>query len=99
VIDDERGVWHLANDGSHTIADVVRRAAEGAGLDASLVLGCAHTELGLTARRPAAVPLASERGRIMPSLDHALERYLGSRAWLRDGAAALAGRGAISFLD
>jgi dTDP-4-dehydrorhamnose reductase len=98
VIDDEQGVWHLANDGGHTIADVVRRAAEGAGLDASLVEGCPHTELGLTARRPVAVPLASERGRIMPSLDRALERYLGSRAWMRDSAAALAGQGTGALL-
>lgn len=99
VIDDDRGVRHLANDGSDTVAAIVRRAAEGAGLDPSLVEGCPHSELGLAARRPAASPLASERGRIMPSLDRALGDYLASRAWLREGAAALAGQGAAVLLD
>ena len=35
----------------------------------------------------------------MPSLDRALGDYLASRAWLREGAAALAGQGAAVLLD
>jgi dTDP-4-dehydrorhamnose reductase len=89
VIDDERGIWHLANAGSDTVANVVRRVAEGAGLDASLVQGRPSAELGFTAPRPAAVVLDSERGRIMPVLDRALECYLGTRAWEREDAGAL----------
>jgi dTDP-4-dehydrorhamnose reductase len=90
VIDDERGIWHLASTGAgDTVAGIVRRVAESAGLDASLVRGCPSTELGFTAPRPAAAVLDSERGRIMPTLDRALDRYLGTRAWEREDAGAL----------
>jgi dTDP-4-dehydrorhamnose reductase len=90
MIDGERGIWHLANRGEHTVADVVRRVANAAGLGSALVHGCPSAELGLAARRPTVAPLASERGDVMPPLDAALERYLGTRAWMRHAAAALA---------
>jgi dTDP-4-dehydrorhamnose reductase len=91
VIDDERGIWHLANaGGGDTVAGIVRRVAESAGLDAALVQGRPSAALGFTAPRPAAVVLDSERGRIMPPLDRALDRYLGTRAWEREDAGALA---------
>jgi dTDP-4-dehydrorhamnose reductase len=83
LIDGERGIWHLANAGETTWADLARAAARGADLDETLVRGRPHTELGLVARRPRAVPLASERGRIMPALEAALGAYLHDRPWLR----------------
>jgi dTDP-4-dehydrorhamnose reductase len=89
VIDDERGIWHLANAGSDIVASIVRRVAESAGLDASLVQACPSAKLGFTAPRPAAVVLDSERGRLMPTLDRALELYVGTRAWEREDAEAL----------
>lgn len=89
VIDGEHGVWHLANEGGGTVADILRRVAEGAGFDAALVNGRPTAELGLAARRPATVLLGSERGRIMPSLDRALECYVGTRAWERERTTAL----------
>lgn len=89
VIDGERGIWHLANAGGGTVADIVRRTAERAGLDASLVQGCPSARLGYRAPRPAAAVLDSERGRLMPSLDRALDCYLGTRAWERVDAEAL----------
>jgi dTDP-4-dehydrorhamnose reductase len=39
LIDGERGVWHLANDGETSWADFARRAARLAGLDAELIVG------------------------------------------------------------
>jgi dTDP-4-dehydrorhamnose reductase len=90
VIDDEHGLWHLANGGGESVAAIVRRVAESAGLDAALVEGRPSAELGFVAPRPAAVVLDSERGRIMPPLDRALDRYLGTRAWEREDAGALA---------
>jgi hypothetical protein len=42
-----------------------------------------HAELGLSARRPRAVALDSERGRLMPPLESALGAYLHERPWLR----------------
>ena len=75
LIDAESGLWHLANAGAASWAELARRAAERAGLDTSAVEGCSSSELGLIARRPAQSALASERGQLLPSLDSALERY------------------------
>ena len=97
LIDGERGIWHLANAGETTWAELARAAARDADLDETLVHGRPHTELGLAARRPRAVPLASERGWIMPPLRVALAAYLHERPWLRllsDDALVMAGQDA-----
>jgi dTDP-4-dehydrorhamnose reductase len=83
LIDGDHGIWHLANAGETSWADLARAAARGAGLDETLVRGRAHTELGLAAERPRAVPLTSKRGHIMPPLESALGAYLHERPWLR----------------
>jgi dTDP-4-dehydrorhamnose reductase len=75
LIDGEHGVWHLANEGSTTPAALARAAARIAGLDEALVIGRPTKDMGLAATRPRQVVLESERGSIMPSLDHALSRY------------------------
>lgn len=97
LIDGEHGIWHLANTGETTWADLARAAARGADLDETLIRGRPHTELGLAARRPRAVPLTSKRGRIMPSLESALGAYVRERPWvrlLRDEDLVLAGQDA-----
>ena len=97
LIDGERGIWHLANAGEITWADLARRAARAADLDEQLVMGRAHTELGLVARRPRAAALASERGTMMPALDTALTAYVRERPWLRaldESALAMSGQDA-----
>lgn len=83
LIDGEHGIWHLANAGETSWAELARTAARTADLDETLVRARPHTELGLAARRPRAVPLASERGRIMPPLESALGAYLRERPWQR----------------
>jgi len=76
LIDGEIGIWHLANDGQASWAEFARMAATAAGLDASLIDPVPGATLGQVAARPARVVLASERGRIMPTLEDALSRYL-----------------------
>jgi dTDP-4-dehydrorhamnose reductase len=76
LIDEEQGIWHLANTGAITWADFARRAAQLTGLDTSLVEGCSTPSLKLAAARPMYSVLASERGTLLPSLDDALSRYL-----------------------
>jgi dTDP-4-dehydrorhamnose reductase len=76
LIDNERGIWHLANAGVLTWADFARSAARAAGLDSSLVEACSTQSLSLAARRPRYSVLQSERGSLLPSLDDALTRYL-----------------------
>ena len=79
LLDGERGLWHLANPGETTWADLARTAAELAGVDPSGVEGRPAAELHLPAPRPLYSALASERGWIMPSLDDALRRYMAER--------------------
>ncbi|MDB4869631.1 MAG: hypothetical protein JWL97_635 [Gemmatimonadales bacterium] len=75
LIDDERGIWHLANMGETSWAQFARRAAESAGLDAGLIVGRPASALGYSAPRPRYSALTSARGSLMPSLDDALARY------------------------
>jgi dTDP-4-dehydrorhamnose reductase len=81
LIDRECGVWHLANTGAVTWAELARQAAEMAGLDPSLVNGTTTAELNLAARRPLFSALQSRRGALMPSLVSSLARYLDESGW------------------
>ena len=83
LIDGEHGIWHLTNAGACTWADLARAAARAADLDESLVRARPHIELGLSARRPRYVALASERGWVMPPLEEALAAYTHERPWMR----------------
>lgn len=76
LIDNERGIWHLANAGALAWADFARCAAEVCGLDARLVEGCSTQSLNLAAPRPRYSVLTSERGALLPSLASALARYM-----------------------
>jgi dTDP-4-dehydrorhamnose reductase len=77
LIDGESGLWHLANRGAVSWAELARMAAEVAGLDAGLVSALPAVSLGQIAQRPAYSALGSERGVLMPSLEDGLVRYLG----------------------
>ena len=79
LLDSQRGVWHLANEGAATWAGLASMAAEAAGIDAS-TLRPRPLAPGLTARRPAYSALGSERGPLLPRLELALARYASERA-------------------
>jgi dTDP-4-dehydrorhamnose reductase len=76
LIDGEQGVWHLANPGELTWAELARRVATLAGLDASLVDARPLNTLSPLAPRPVYGVLGSERGTLLPPLENALSRYL-----------------------
>ncbi|HEV7857131.1 MAG TPA: family 1 glycosylhydrolase [Pyrinomonadaceae bacterium] len=79
LIDGERGIWHLANSGAMTWAQLARTVAERAGLDPARVLARKTLELNLSAPRPLYTVLGSERAALMPSLENALDRYFHER--------------------
>jgi dTDP-4-dehydrorhamnose reductase len=97
LIDSESGIWHLANVGSVTWAELARRAARKLGLDPSRVVGRPQDGLKLLARRPAYSVLHSRRATLMPPLEHALDRYFQESGFGREplkvetGAAELLG--------
>ena len=80
LIDGESGIWHLANDGDVSWAELAERAANIAGVDASTLHPSPASQLGERAPRPRYAVLASERARLMPSLDDALARFAAERA-------------------
>lgn len=79
LVDGEAGLWHLANQGAVTWADLGRQGAVLAGLDAGLVEDCATADLGFTASRPPYSALGSERGALLPPLEESLQRYVRER--------------------
>ena len=82
-LDNERGLWHLTSDGALTWEELARRAARMARVSAASLRGVPLAELRLAAARPKFSALTSERGWIMPPIDHALARYARSCVWER----------------
>lgn len=78
LIDGEKGLWHLTNQGALSWADFARWAAELAGLNSALITDCSTAELNLAARRPAYSVLGSERGVLLPNLDNSLDKFVNS---------------------
>lgn len=76
LIDGESGLWHLANSGAFTWAELARCAAKLAGLDANRIEPRPTAALGLAAPRPVYSALGSERGVLLPDLKRALTCYL-----------------------
>jgi dTDP-4-dehydrorhamnose reductase len=77
-IDGEHGIWHLANQGSISWADLALRAARAAGMSESLIEPVTLEELALPAPRPSYSVLGSEKAWIMPKLEDAISRYVGA---------------------
>ncbi len=76
LIGGEGGLWHVANDGSVTWAELGMAAARLVGLDPDLVEAVPTARLNLPARRPPDTTLGTTRGKLLPPLADALERYL-----------------------
>ena len=78
LIDDERGLWHVANAGSMRWHDFACRATKVAGLPPHGVRHIASAAAGQLALavRPAVSALTSNLGLLALSLNSALERYI-----------------------
>ncbi|HEV7620167.1 MAG TPA: dTDP-4-dehydrorhamnose reductase, partial [Flavisolibacter sp.] len=76
LIDKESGIWHLANKGSITWANLAFEIADGFGLDKSLINPISANEMNFAAKRPGNTVLSSERGVLLPTLENALRRYM-----------------------
>jgi dTDP-4-dehydrorhamnose reductase len=76
LLDEAHGIWHVANDGACTWAELARMAAERAGLSTDFVVPRAMTDFNLPAARPTQSVLVSEKGMVLPSLEDALGRCI-----------------------
>ena len=75
LIDGENGIWHVANAGETTWADLALAAAALAGVRPR-VRAVTTEELAPAAPRPRYSALASERAPLLSSLEDALDRYV-----------------------
>lgn len=91
LIDGEHGIWHLANRGVVTWAELACLIAVKTGFDLTRVQGRPSQSMGFIAARPPFTALSSERGNFMPSLDDSLEAFLKDSKWSRQYKTALAG--------
>lgn len=76
LLDRAEGIWHASNMGSLTWAQFALRAAAAARVPVDTLVRCDNDALELAARRPRYSALSSARGRLMPTLDDALARYV-----------------------
>ncbi|MDB5967221.1 MAG: putative b-glycosidase, Glycoside Hydrolase Family 1, partial [Polaromonas sp.] len=70
LIDGGTGIWHLASQGQVSWHGFAKLLAQAAGFDPEAI-GVAPA-----AGAPAVTALASERGAVMPTLEHGIHRYL-----------------------
>jgi dTDP-4-dehydrorhamnose reductase len=77
LIDDGQGRWHLSNAGDVSWADFARQLARRTDLDPARIEEWYQVQRERDRRRPRlSTVLTSERGHLMPTLDHAMDRYL-----------------------
>jgi dTDP-4-dehydrorhamnose reductase len=76
LIDGERGIWHLANQGAVTWADFALMAARMANVNTATLAYSRNCQRKFSAMRPHYSVLGSEKASIMPPLEDALARYL-----------------------
>jgi dTDP-4-dehydrorhamnose reductase len=75
LVDGEKGIWHLANNGELTWADFANEVADRFGLNRTYINPITSDEFQFPAKRPLYSVLSSTRGILLPSLDDALRRY------------------------
>ncbi|WP_207429310.1 family 1 glycosylhydrolase [Pedobacter sp. SYSU D00535] len=75
MLDEEYGIWHLANAGETTWALFAADVAKRANLDSSLILPMSLNQFKYPARRPKHSVLTSTKGMLLPKLEDALHRY------------------------
>lgn len=75
LLDGERGVFHVTNDGCVSWFDFTRAAAEVLGVASDALQPRRLDDMHWTAQRPLFSALRSERASLMPGLESALRRY------------------------
>jgi dTDP-4-dehydrorhamnose reductase len=75
LIDEEMGIWHLANKGSITWYELALKVATQLGFDTALIQPRKHDEMNFKAPRPLYSVLGTEKGHLLPGLNNAIDRY------------------------
>jgi dTDP-4-dehydrorhamnose reductase len=76
LVDGEKGIWHLANQGELTWADLAHEIADRFSLNRRYINSVRNVDMQYAAQRPFYSVLSSSRGILLPSLDDALKRFM-----------------------
>ncbi len=79
LIDEEQGIWHLANKGVISWSDLAMNIADRFELNRNLIQTVSAEEMNYKAPRPKYGVLGSVNGHLLPSLESALNEYLDVR--------------------
>lgn len=79
LIDDESGIWHIANKGGTTWSELAYEVAAKWRLNNIFINSMPAKDISYQAQRPSYSVLRSEKGIILPSLDNALQRFYNER--------------------
>ncbi|HEY0678649.1 MAG TPA: family 1 glycosylhydrolase [Chitinophagaceae bacterium] len=79
LIDGEKQIWHITNEGETSWYELAREVASMAKLNKKLVQSRALNTMDYKAARPSYSVLKSEKGILLPRLDNALERFFFDR--------------------
>jgi len=75
LIDEEKGIWHLTNEGMLSWYDFAEEVAERAGYKIKNISSCLQEEMKWKAKRPRYSVLESDKGIKLPSLHNAIDRF------------------------
>lgn len=75
LVDREKGIWHLANEGELSWQDFACEIADRFNLNRKYIQAIPTAEFNFAARRPLYSVLSSSRGILLPKLENALRRY------------------------
>ena len=75
LIDEEKGIWHLSNDGILTWLTFAEEVASRAGYKIKNILSRSQEEMDWKAKRPTYSVLESDKGIKLPSLHNAIDRF------------------------
>jgi dTDP-4-dehydrorhamnose reductase len=76
LIDGERGIWHLANEGAVTWFEFAEMVVRAAGANSDLLRRCATRDVWQPAVRPTYSVLGSARGQLLRPLEAAVAAYV-----------------------
>ena len=79
LIDEEKNIWHISNNGDTSWYDLAREVASRGKLNKKLIQPEQLHKLELRAPRPAYSVITSEKGLQLPSLENALDRFFYER--------------------
>ena len=75
LVDEEKGIWHLANNGELSWADFANEVADRFDLKRKFIHPITTEEFKFQAPRPLYSVLTSRRGILLPSIEDALRRF------------------------